>query len=261
MRVASLNLLSGMTPGEDQFDLGRLRAAVASLDADVLGIQEVDRFQPTTANAEEAAEVADAVGAVDYRYVAALSGIPSRAWTPAGGEVPAGPSYGIALMSRRPVRAWHVLRLSALPVYVPLPVPGTRRVLWLKDQPRLAIAAELDGVTVATTHLSFVAGWNVVQLRRVRRWLQELPGPHVLMGDLNLPRSVAVHATGWTSLVSGRTFPSWNPKVQLDHVLTSGGLVAAEAAVRVMPVSDHCAVSVDLRGESLSTTPVPEELR
>lgn len=261
MRVASFNLLSGMTPGEERFDLARLRAAVASLDADVLGIQEVDRFQPTTANVDLAAEVADAVGAVEHRYVAALSGIPSRAWTPAVEEVPAGPSYGIALVSRRPVRAWHVLRLPALPVYVPLPVPGTRRVLWLKDQPRLAIAAELDGVTVATTHLSFVAGWNVVQLRRVRRWLQELPGPHVLMGDFNLPRSVAVQSTGWSSLVAGRTFPSWRPVVQLDQVLTSGGLHAAAAEVRALPVSDHCAVTVDVRGESLATTPAPEELR
>lgn len=251
MRVASFNLLSGVSPSDGRFDLERLRAAARSLDADVLGIQEVDRFQGQTAHVDMAAEIADALGAADHRFVAALGGVPSIAWHPAVEERPDGPSYGIGLISRRPVRAWHVLRLSSMPIYVPLPNPSTKRLIWIRDQPRVAMAAELDGVTVATTHLSFAAGWNVVQLRRVRRWLLGLPGPHVLMGDFNMPRSVAVGASGWTALVAARTFPSWNPRVQLDHVLTSGGLQADFAEARVMAVSDHCAVTVDLRGESL----------
>ena len=37
---------SGRTPGEDHVDAGRFAAAVASLDADVLALQEVDRGQP-----------------------------------------------------------------------------------------------------------------------------------------------------------------------------------------------------------------------
>jgi endonuclease/exonuclease/phosphatase family metal-dependent hydrolase len=249
MRAASFNLLSGVAPSDGRFDLPRLRDAVASLDADVLGIQEVDRLQRKTDSVDTAADVARAMGAADFRYVAALTGETTGRWLPAAVDVPDGPSYGIALLSRQPVRAWHVLRLSALPVYVPLPIPGSRRVILLKDQPRVAIAAELDGMTVATTHLSFVAGWNVIQLRRVRRWLSGLPGPHVLMGDFNMPRSAATASTGWTSLIGARTFPSWNPKVQLDHVLTSGGLRATDARSRVMPLSDHCAVTVDLQRE------------
>lgn len=260
MRVATFNLLSGMAPADRQFDLARLRTSAASLDADVLGIQEVDRFQDLTHGVDMTAEIAEAMGAVDHRFVAALTGVPSGHWTPAGEDLPAGPSYGIGLLSRRPVRAWHVLRLSALPIYVPLPIPGARRVLWVKDQPRLAIAAELEGLTVATTHLSFVAGWNVVQLRRIRQWLLGLPGPHVLMGDFNMPRSVAVRASGWDSLISARTFPSWNPKVQLDHVLTSGELRAAVGAASVMPLSDHCAVTVDLAG-GFRGDRLPEEPR
>jgi endonuclease/exonuclease/phosphatase family metal-dependent hydrolase len=258
MRVASFNLLSGLAPSDGRFDLPRLLAAASSLGADVLGIQEVDRFQAATDGVDMTAEIATALGAVDHRFVAALEGVPARRWHPAHEELPPGPSYGIGLLSRRPVRAWHVLRLPSVPVYVPLPNPATKRLLWIRDQPRVAIAAELDGVTVATTHLSFVAGWNVVQLRRVRRWLQELPGPHVLMGDFNMPRSVAVRSTGWTSLVAAKTFPSWNPKVQLDHVLTSGGLVASASSAVALPLSDHCAVTVDLQGESLSPTSLEE---
>jgi endonuclease/exonuclease/phosphatase family metal-dependent hydrolase len=258
MRVASFNLLSGLAPSDGRFDLPRMLAAAASLEADVLGIQEVDRLQAATGHVDMTAEIASALGAVDYRFVAALEGVPAQRWHPAREELPDGPSYGIGLVSRRPVLAWHVLRLPSLPVYVPFPNPATKRLLWIRDQPRVAIAAELDGVTVATTHLSFVAGWNVVQLRKVRRWLQDLPGPHVLMGDFNLPRSLAVRSTGWTSLVAAKTFPSWNPKVQLDHILTSGGLVASAADARALPLSDHCAVTVDLQGQSLSPMSLEE---
>ncbi len=224
VRLATFNILHGRSLTDGQVDAARLRAAVAALDADVLGIQEVDRLQERTQHLDLTAEAATAMGAVDHRFAAALTGLPGGDWRPATQDLPELPSYGVGLASRLPVRAWHVLRLPATPLWVPLPVPGTRRLVWLRDEPRVAVAAELDGLTVATTHLSFVAGWNVVQLRRVRRWLSALPGPHVLMGDLNLPRPVAVAATGWTPLVSVKTFPAHAPRVQLDHVLASAPL-------------------------------------
>lgn len=243
MRLATANLLSGRTPADGLVDPARLRSAVTALDADVLGLQEVDRFQERSGGADQAAAAA---AGHDHRYVAVLTGVPGLAWEAAVEEVPELPSYGVALVSRLPVRAWHVLRLAPTRLVVPLPVPGTREVLWLKDEPRVAIAAELDGLTVATTHLSFVAGWNVVQLRRVRRWLATLPGPHVLLGDLNLPQPVAVAATGWKPLVSAPTFPVWRPRVQLDHVLASRPLPVLAARAHPLTVSDHCALTVDL---------------
>ena len=87
--------------------------------------------------------------------------------------------------------SWHVLRLGAARVRSPILLPGSRQVIWLQDEPRVAVAAVVEGppasMTVASTHLSFVPGWNAVQLRRLTRWLRALPGPHVLLGDLNMP--------------------------------------------------------------------------
>jgi endonuclease/exonuclease/phosphatase family metal-dependent hydrolase len=246
MRVASFNILHGQSIADGLVDADRLRAAVIALDADVLGIQEVDHCQDRTGRLDMTAEVATAMGAVDHRFVAAMTGFPGADWRPATDDRPELPSYGIGLASRRPVRSWHVLRLPATSLKVPMLVPGTRGVFWLKDEPRVAVAAVLDGVTVATTHLSFIAGWNVLQLRRVRRWLSALPGPHVLMGDLNMPRRVATATTGWTALVAGRTFPAPAPKVQLDHVLASVPLPVVSASVRLLELSDHRAVTVDL---------------
>ena len=44
----------------------------------------------------------------------------------------------------------------------------------------------LGPLTVANTHLSFVPGWNRLQLRRLVRDLRGFAGPRVLMGDLNM---------------------------------------------------------------------------
>jgi hypothetical protein len=67
------------------------------------------------------------------------------------------------------VTSWHVTRLPASPLRSPVLLPGTRRVIWLQDEPRVGLAAVVqapDGpITVGTTHLSFVPGWNGKQLR------------------------------------------------------------------------------------------------
>lgn len=246
MRIATLNLLNGRSLSDGLVDTVRLRSQAALLGADVLGLQEVDRGQPRSHGADQTAEVAAATGAVDARFVAALTGTPGLDWAPSLVDEPHLPSYGVGLVSRVPVRRWHVLRLPATPLVVPVPLPGAKRLLWLKDEPRVVLAAELDGLTVATTHLSFVPGWNVVQLRRVRRWLAGLPGPHVLLGDLNLTPGLARRATGWSPLVDAATFPGPAPRLQLDHVLASRALTVTGARAHLLTVSDHRALTVDV---------------
>jgi endonuclease/exonuclease/phosphatase family metal-dependent hydrolase len=118
------------------------------------------------------------------------------------------------------------------------------------DEPRLALAAVIEGpvgpVTVLTAHLSFVPGWNVRQLRAIARWARSMPAPRFLLGDFNLPGAVPRLVTGWTQLARVPTYPSWRPRVQLDHVLADRPTsVDATHALR-LPVSDHCALAVDL---------------
>ena len=146
-----------------------------------------------------------------------------------------------------------MLRLPAARVRSPLLVPGTRRVLWLADEPRVALAAVVDGpsgvYTVATTHLSFVPGWNAVQLRRLSRWLGALPAPHLLLGDLNMPAGPARLLTGLQVLGRRPTYPADQPRVQLDHVLGSAGLPPVRTVdTPELPVSDHRPLVVELDG-------------
>lgn len=256
MRVATFNVLHGMSLTDGLVDAARLAADVASLDADVLGLQEVDRAQSRSAQVDVSAVAAEAAGAgAEYRFVPALLGTPGGAWTAAvdGDEGRTDqPAYGIALISRLPVREWHVVHLAAAPTKAPVAMPGTRtRLVLIRDEPRVMVAAVVQGpagpLTVATTHLSFVPGWNVWQLRRVCRELRRLPAPRILLGDLNIPGALAGVASGWRLLARAPTYPSPEPSVQLDHVLGDGDLPAVVAtATRRLQVSDHRALLVDL---------------
>jgi len=257
VRLASFNLLHGRSLTDGQVVPERLAGAVSSLDADVLAIQEVDRHQPRTASRDQTADVAAASEAPDgaWRFAAAIIGTPGGSWHEAADPCRPGDSasYGVGLVSRLPVLAWHVLRLPAAPVRSPVLIPGAgRRVRLLPDEPRVGLAAVVQLptgglLTVASTHLSFVPGWNLVQLHRLTRWLQRLPQPVVLLGDLNLPGRVPALLPGWRSLASHPTFPAPQPRWQLDHALAHGSVppVLRSAAVE-LPLSDHRALAVEL---------------
>jgi endonuclease/exonuclease/phosphatase family metal-dependent hydrolase len=252
VRLASLNLLHGRSPSDGLVVPDRLRDAVRALAADVLGLQEVDRGQPRSHGLDLTREAAEAMGAAHWRFVPALVGTPGSGWRAAhaGDDEYAGPSYGCGLVSRYPVTRWHTVRLPATRARSPIVLPGSRRIRWLQDEPRVAIAAVVatpgGPMTVATTHLSFVPGWNALQLRRLCRALDGLPGPRVLLGDLNMPPPFPRLVSGWRPLAKVATYPSTDPRVQIDHVLGSGRLPPVTTVeARTVPVSDHQALVVE----------------
>lgn len=251
MRVATFNILNGRTASDHEVDLDVFQAAIASLDADVLALQEVDRSQPRSGHADLTAEAAEAMGAVDHRFVAALSGGPGATWIAATGrEHPDAAAYGISLLSRHPVSAWEVVRLPTLHTRVPMWFRGNRLPLLVRDEPRVAVAAVIDTpdgpLTVANTHLSFVTWWGGRQLKALMASLNGVEHPLVLMGDLNMSPERAAAITGMRSLIDAPTFPVDAPREQLDHVLADDSSQALAAEARVMPISDHRALVVDL---------------
>lgn len=268
-RVATFNLLHGVSLADGRTDAGRLRDAAARLDADVAALQEVDKDQPRSGGVDQTAEVAAALGAVAHRFAPALHGTPGESGLrpataqdepdepddpdePGNEQSSAGPAYGVGMVSRHRVLGWHERRFTGAPVGLPLLVPGRRGLTRVPDEPRAALAAVLDApgrpLSVVTAHLSFVPGWNVAQLRALLRWARELPRPLLLIGDFNLPGPLPAAITGFTSLARVATYPSYRPRVQFDHVLADGLDADAVRAVTALqlPVSDHCALVVDL---------------
>jgi endonuclease/exonuclease/phosphatase family metal-dependent hydrolase len=249
VRVATFNLLHGWSL-EHGADTGALRAAASTLDADVVVLQEVDRDQERSGHVDQTSVVAAELGAAWWRFVPSLSGTPGSAWSPIGDEDVSGPAYGLGVVSRLPVRSVQVRRFRPAPVGLPLHVAGRRGLTPVRDEPRVVVAALMSGpagsFTVLGTHLSFVPGWNVRQLRAVVRWARTLPAPRLLLGDLNLPAPVVRRVTGWTPLARVATYPSWRPRVQLDHVLADRPLPVSAAQALRLEVSDHLAVVADV---------------
>jgi endonuclease/exonuclease/phosphatase family metal-dependent hydrolase len=173
----------------------------------------------------------------------------------APGDDDRGPAYGLSLVSRWPVREWHVRRFPPAPVGLPLLVPAAPRpqVRRVPDEPRIGLIAVVEGptgpITVIATHLSFVPGYNIRQLRTLVRDAARFPRPRLLLGDLNLIGRAPARITGWRQLARVSTYPSYRPRVQFDHVLGDGidDWTVAAAIASALPVSDHCGLVVPLR--------------
>ncbi|MEY9871871.1 endonuclease/exonuclease/phosphatase family metal-dependent hydrolase [Streptacidiphilus sp. MAP12-33] len=236
LRVATFNLLHGqpmdragrpLTGSRPEYDpAAPLADAITALDADVLALQEVDRFQERSGRVDQAAAGAKALGARDYRFAAAVVGRPApvAGWVHAPdatalrvyGPDDAGrdadqPAYGTALLTRLPVLHWRARRFPAAPFGLPLRVAGRRGLTPVPDEPRAALAAVLDGpagpFTVVAAHLSFVPGWNLGQLAGMRRWIADLPMPYLLLGDFNLIGPVPRTVLGGASVVDRGRLP------------------------------------------------------
>lgn len=253
MRLATFNTLHGASMSDGVVDPARFASAVADLHADVLVLQEVDRGQPRSHGLDLTAVAADAMGATAARFVPALRGTPGH-WQPADPARPEVQGYGIALLSRWPVLDWRVLRLPVLPIAVPRAARrGTGRLRWVRDEPRVAVAARVQAphgaITVVATHLSFLPGWNAWQLHRLVRACRALPRPLLIAGDLNLPWPVPARISGLRAVGPVHSFPVDAPDRQIDHVLWDGPLAVTAGPVAVdTGVSDHRAVVVELDG-------------
>jgi endonuclease/exonuclease/phosphatase family metal-dependent hydrolase len=248
VRIATWNILSGRSPGEDAVDEGRFAEAVRSLDVDVLGLQEVDRSQPRSGKLDLTTVAAEAMGARQWMFAPALAGTPGSWRGATGREADDVPTYGIAFLSRYRVDAWDVVPLPPAAMPVPYRWPGSLRPSLVRDEPRVAIVAEVAAphgpLRVVTTHLSFLPTSNGAQLRLLVRRLAERSGRLVLMGDLNMGPRRADRLTGLGALATGWTFPAVAPSRQIDHILGRG--VIGTGRPVPLPLSDHQALVADV---------------
>ena len=259
-------------PPDKGADLDALNRAVLSLDSDCFAFQEVDHFLPRSQSRPQMRDLAESIGARDWAMAPSVIGTPGESWRKLNSSEPEiitsasthaelmHESYGIGIVSKIPVLSWHRLNLGNSPLGLPLVVPGDEtgkgkpRFIYVKDEPRLALAAVLEnGFTVVNTHLSFVPGFNLAQLHRVKKWalsIAESTGTRAfVVGDLNLPKNIPVVASTWKSLVTENTYPSWGRKIQFDYILSTD-LEANESRVREFEatgISDHLPIGIEIQ--------------
>ena len=272
MRITSWNLLHGQ--GARSF-----RAVADALDVGnsdfVIGVQEVDAFQDRSDQVFQVADLASELSAKHFGFVRCVIGTPGFNWRKVEGDEAIlitntssanddnPPSYGIGLITNIPVKKWEVLALGKSVIGLPLLFPAgdadsavdtnstpqpTFRFIYVKDEPRYAVAAQLEnGFTVVNMHLSFVPFVNLFQLWRVKRWLAKMPGKHILLGDLNLPFNLPVKFSKWKSLVSMASYPTWQPKIQFDYILSDKINIEAVRPIHLRSdISDHLPVTIEI---------------
>ena len=263
MKVTSWNLLHGMTiPPKSGDDCSGLAAAAAALGSDVISIQEVDHGLGRSNNAFQTRDIAIAMGAKNWAFAPSVIGSPEGKWEKANNDIATNQkstseidsgSYGIGIVSKISVIKWHRLNLGRSLVGMPLLIPNTDtgkpKAIYIKDEPRLAIAAQLEnGWTVINTHLSFVPGMNLLQLRKLKSWADSFGEKVLLLGDFNLPGGIPAIGSNWQSLHVQNTYPSWKPKIQFDYILSKG--VALKNVIQVpttkSTISDHLPLTIEI---------------
>jgi endonuclease/exonuclease/phosphatase family metal-dependent hydrolase len=250
---------------------GAMQKLDGQIHSDIYGFQEVDHFLPRSHSRPQMRDIAETLSARDWAMAPSVIGTPGEKWRPLRKDEPEiitkdsshaelmHESYGIGIVSKVPVISWHRLNLGNSPIGMPLVVPGDEtgkgrpRFIYVRDEPRVAIAAVLEnGWVIINTHLSFVPGFNLAQLRKIKRWAQKLGAENkcrvVIMGDLNLPKNLPVIASDWISLVQQNTYPSWGAKIQFDYILAQG-LREGEyhpLVISHLGISDHLPLAVEI---------------
>ena len=286
MRITSWNLLHGQGARNLRDIANTLDVGKSDF---VIGVQEVDAYQDRSDQVFQVSQLASELGAKYFGFVRCVIGTPGFKWRKVrkdeavlitnSGPISSDeksdnpPSYGIGLISNVPVTKWEVLALGKSAIGLPLVIPagdadsgnnfstGTAnisakpklRFFYVKDEPRYALAAQLEnGFTVVNMHLTFVPLVNLFQLWRVKRWISKMPGKHILLGDLNLPFDLPVKFSKWKSLVRVASYPTWQPKIQFDYILSYNFPSDKSSSGLVKPIhiesdiSDHLPVTIEI---------------
>ncbi|CAB4579200.1 unannotated protein [freshwater metagenome] len=272
--MISWNLLHGQKiPPTNSQDwqteiVGAAKKVADELQPNFIALQEVDYFQSRSNLTNQTKLVAESMHLKYWAYLPTLIGTPGEKWrsvkdlknsiiTESSIDKNPKASYGIALATNWPIKKLYVKKLGRSIVGMPLLIPKDDgkgvRFIYVKDEPRVALIAELEnGYTIATTHLSFVPGVNVYQLNKLSSYLKKLPGLALLTGDLNLPANLPSKLSGFKSLISQATYPSWKPKIQFDYIMLRKSELKSVSSIKPIKstatgISDHTPIGVEIQ--------------
>ncbi|WP_217142064.1 endonuclease/exonuclease/phosphatase family protein [Streptomyces sp. AC627_RSS907] len=246
LRVATYNIHAG-TGSDGVFDLDRQAAALRALDADVIGLQEVDvHWGPRSQGLDVARELARRLG-MRMSFAPIYSLDPAEAGSPRR-------EYGVAVLSRFPIRSaanHEITRLSTQDENpVPAPAPGFGEVtLKVRGVPVQVFVTHLDYRSDPAVRVAQVADTRRIMAReRAAR-----PGARqVLLGDFNAEPSAPELQPLWAELRdagagTGGTFPAAAPVKRIDYVAVGQGVRVHRASVPEEAVaSDHRPVVADV---------------
>lgn len=213
---------------DGELDLGRIAKEIQDANADIIGLQEVDRFYGDRSNfQDQAKELAKLLG-YHYIYGANLN------LDPAVGQEN-NRQYGTAILSKYPIIDSENIFLSSFG-------NEQRGIL------RTTINVKGVHLNFYNTHLGLSAAERIAQVEEIIDLKSSFEGPSVLVGDLNAePDSeefyTLLNAGNFTDTFAGidnaNTFPVVNPNKRIDYILTSPDIKSANQKVINSEASDH----------------------
>ncbi|MDN5900811.1 MAG: endonuclease/exonuclease/phosphatase family protein [Brachybacterium sp.] len=265
-RVATFNIRHGLGP-DSRVDLLRTAREIRRLDADVIGLQEVDQgFGPRSDHEDQPARLAALLG-MRVCFGAAIDLPPPHVDAPRR-------RYGLALLTRHAILT-HTLHLLPAP---PDGAPSQEPRGVLHGRVRRPAGQELE---VLVTHLDNASSAHrTAQVQGILRHTRDLEGPAVLMGDMNAdpaaPELAALAAAGWRDTAQevppgggipprpslpqrfgaivarlrtrgGATHPARFPLRRIDALWVRGDIEASAPVVAARGASDHRPVVATLR--------------
>jgi endonuclease/exonuclease/phosphatase family metal-dependent hydrolase len=228
IRVMTWNIAAG------HGDIARIAETIRESSPDIVALQEVDvHWHERSAFVDQADSLARSLK-MEYRF-APIYNFPDSS----GVRPPR--QFGVAILSRYPIRSWQnyeITRLSTQQANAePSLAPGFLETMI--DTPDGAVRA-------FSTHLDYRAN-PVVRTKQVIEMIdviRQSKVPTLLFGDLNATPNAPelaplkfLHDAAIKSPLD--TYPAEHPSKRIDYVLASNELVLKEAEVPVTTASDH----------------------
>jgi endonuclease/exonuclease/phosphatase family metal-dependent hydrolase len=232
LRVATYNV-HGCVGIDGQRSEGRIAEVIASMSADIVGLQELDLGRARSAHADQAALIATQLG-WKYHFHPAMR---------TGEE-----QYGNAIVSRCPIE---LKRAAEMPGTPPWYCREQRIAIWMQAE------TDLGTVHVINSHFGLGSSERTLQAELLvgPAWLGSVPPdePAILLGDFNSVRTsrayrlLGTHLRDVRTLVTPprtvRTFPTRLPSLAVDHIFVNAALRPTQLNVHRTPLarvaSDH----------------------
>jgi endonuclease/exonuclease/phosphatase family metal-dependent hydrolase len=231
MKILSLNLnYYGDKHGPWERRKPLIAEAIAQHRPDVVALQAVRRDPAISGGVDQASQLADVLD--EYDHVVFGPSVESAAGVSSDSA-----ADGSAFLAKRPFQKviFHRLGLGTLAAGDSPEDPN----------PRLVLAAKVNGLYLFNAHLSWVPAQAAPQVALTLPFIEAFAGRRLLVGDLNMPPgSELLHGftgRGWTDLWAmlhpgqpGYTFESHAPDKRIDYAWVSPELRPAAQGIDVL---------------------------
>jgi len=232
LRVATYNV-HGCVGVDGQRSESRIAEVIASMSADVVGLQELDLGRARSAHVDQAATIARQLGWKYHFHPAMRSG---------------DEQYGNAIVSRFPIA---LKCATGMPGAPPWYCREQRSAIWIQAE------TDLGPVHIINSHFGLGYTERSLQAKLLigSAWLGSVPAdePAILLGDFNSVRTsrayrlISTHLRDVRTLVrlpgAFRTFPTRLPTLAVDHIFVNSALCPTHLKVHRTPLarlaSDH----------------------